>query len=91
MYVYNTHVYIWLLLARAVRTRRTIDISLCGIYWKIPHARASLRSYDGRTGTGHKPRGNALLMLSMRRKPTNRDSLHTHRFWIPCYRSKRSL
>lgn len=87
-----THVYVWLLLARGVRTHRSHrHIFVCGIYWKIPHARASLRSYDGRTGTGHKPRGNALLMLSMRRKPTNRDSLHTHRFWIPCYRSKRSL
>lgn len=52
--------------------------------WEIPHARASLRSYDGRTGTGRNPRGNALLMLPVGRKPTNQGSLYTRRLWTRC-------
>ena len=45
------------------------------------YARAlPLQSYDdGRTGTGHKPRGNALLMPSMGRKPTNQGGVCSHR------------
>ena len=45
------------------------------------YARAlPLQSYDdGRTGTGRKPRGNALLMPPMGRKPTNQGGLYSHR------------